>query len=351
MAKRKLLFICFACVGVIFLSFIIKNTKISLDKDSKYKVDIPKIMRVAHIKNVDAKSFYKDINVNRQPVPEITSEEVLVYVKSATFTQRDYDFFVHNGEKKDFVPCSDFSGIVVKVGDNVKDYEIGDKVFGIADLSNNKGACADYVAVTRNNIYKMPYSLSFKQASAIPTPALLDWFALHNLQKQGLKKGTILVDDAISEVGIMLIGLLSRDGFDVTAVDDENVKKIITNTDAKQFISNAEFLDKRDELYQKYDIVINLRHGLPIKELIKLVKPKGTFISYEQTKENRDDIRMFIIDNRLIETRIFSEIAHLVHLGKLKVKIADEFDLENIRDAYMKSLKGNINGKVVVNIN
>ena len=74
----------------------------------------------------------------------------------------------------------------------MKDYEVGDKVFGIADLENKGGACADYVAVPKNNIYPIPYSLTYKQAAAIPSPALLNWLAFHQIDKKGFSIVEIL---------------------------------------------------------------------------------------------------------------------------------------------------------------
>ena len=349
--KKWLLSLIITFILVIFVSYIVENTKISFDKDSKYKVNIPKTMRVAHIKNGNGKDFYNNIYVDNRDVPEIKKNEVLVYVKSATFTQRDYDFFKTNKNKREFVPCSDFSGIVVKVGSNVKLYEVGDKVFGITDLNNNRGACAEYIAVPQNNIYTIPYSLTFKQASAIPTPALLDWFALRSLQKRGLKKGTVVIDDAISEVGIMLTGLLSNSGFKVTAIDDENVESWVGNFGVKEFISNTSFGEKQKQLYNKYDVVINLRHGLPAGDLIKLVKPNGIFISYEKVNKKRDDIKTLIINNTKIDKEIFAKMARLVHLGKLRINIVKQFDLEHVRNAYIRAIKGNTDGKVVVNVN
>ncbi len=352
MVKKKLLLsLAITFVAMIFASYIVKNTKITLDKNSRYKANVPKTMQAVHIKNESKKKFYDNIYIKNDKVPAIKDNEVLVLVKSATFTQRDYDFFKINKNTNDFVPCSDFSGIVVKVGKDVKTYEIGDKVFGITDLKNNKGACAEYVAIPQNNVYFIPYSLTFKQASAIPTPALLDWFAVHNLKKQGIKKGKVLIDDAISEVGIMLTGLLTRNGFEVTAIDDENVESWVNSFGVKNFISNTDFFEKQKQLTDKYDVVINLRHGLPINSLIKLVKPKGTFISYEKTKYNREDIKMLIIDNTKIDKKIFAKMARLVHLGKLQINIVKDFNINHARDAYIRAIKGNINGKIVVTIN
>jgi D-arabinose 1-dehydrogenase-like Zn-dependent alcohol dehydrogenase len=43
-------------------------------------------------------------------------------------------------------------------------------------------------------------------------------------------------------------------------------------------------------------------------------------------------------------------MARLVHLGKIQIKVAREFELSQIRDAYIRAKKGNLDGKVIVKI-
>lgn len=334
---------------LLVVSYIAGNTKIKFDKDSKYTAKIPDTMRVANVYNKSEKEFYKNILVKKtNNVPEPKDDEVLVYVKSATFTQQDFDFFKNNPNKKEYVPCTDFSGIVAKVGKNVKLYEIGDKVFGIVDVNRQQGACADYVAVPQNNVYSIPYSLSFQQAASIPTPALLNWFAVHNLEKNNVKNGKVLIDDAISETGIMLTGMLVRNGFEVSAIDDESVGSWVSSFGVKKFIANTNFANEKKDLVKSYDVVINLKNGLSQKELIDCVKTGGVFLSFEPTNVKRNDIKTLIIDNTKIDKTIFAKMARLVHLGKLQINVAQEHGLEHIRDAYVRAKKGNNNGKVVV---
>ena len=345
--KKWLITLCLTFIVLISMQYV----SIKWDKDSIYKADIPETMRVAHIKNVNGKDFYKNIYVNKQKVDTNLGEhDVLIQVKSASLTSRDFEFFKNHQNVKEFVPCSDFSGKVVKVGSAVKDYEIGDPVFGITDLKN-AGACADYVKVPENNINDIPYSLSYKQAASIPTPALLNWFAVHNIEKKGLKKGKVLIDDAISETGIMLTGLLVRSGFEVSAIDDERVRSWVENYGVKEFVSYEKFKDKKKELEGKFDVVINLKNGLHSKDLVSLSKQGGTFIAFEDPSTTRSDIRMLIIDNKKIDNEIFAKMARLVHLGKIQINVVKEFGLEHIRDAYMLAEKGNNDGKVVLNIN
>ena len=351
MAKKWLLSLLITFCITVFASYIVSNTKIGFDKNSKYKIDLPDKMRVAHIKNESDRNFYKNIYIDKRDIPEIDENEVLVYVKSATFTSRDYDFFKRNPGRKEFVPCSDFSGVIVKVGNKVKTYEVGDRVFGIADIDNNNGACADYVAVPQNNIYTIPYSLTFKQSAMIPTPSLLNWLALHNLNKQGISKGEVLIDNAISEDGIMLTGLLSQNGFKVTAIDDESVETWAKGLGVDKFIANTDIDENFLKLRYNYDVVINLRDGIPATTMAKFLKRNGTFISLEPISITRNDIKTVVIDNKKISKDVFAKMARLVHLGKLRINIVKEFSLEHVRDAYIRAIKGNNNGKVVVNVN
>ena len=336
----------------VLLLFICGRVSIHIDQDSVYKVDLPKEMRVAHFTNNSKKDFYKNIRVDKQKLPEIQDNDVLVMVHAASFTDRDFEFFNRVKGRKEFVPCSDFAGRVVAVGKNVKDYEVGDKVFGIADLENKGGACADYVAVPKNNIYPIPYSLTYKQAAAIPSPALLNWLAFHQIDKKGFGTGTVLIDDAISEVGIMLTGLLVRNGFEVSGIDREQVKSWVEGFGVKNFYAYEKIDEHKKELEGKYDVVINLKHGMAVEDLLKFVKKGGTFISFEKMAAGkRDDVKIIVIDNAKITKDVFAKMARLVHLGKLKINVAKEFGLEHIRDAYMRSEKGNLDGKVIVNIN
>lgn len=337
---------------LLLIFFVEKYISISLDKDSVYRVTLPKTMRVAHYVNNSQKDLYKNIYVDNRDLPLVDDDDVLVAVYSASFTDRDFEFFKSdsNKNKNEFVPCSDFSGRIVAVGKNVRKYEIGDKVFGISDLNKRDGACAEYVKVPQNNINVIPYSLTFKQAAAIPTPALLNWFAVHSLEKKGRKKGVALIDDSLSETGIMLTGLLVRNGFDVVAVDNKDVRNWAYSFGVKEFIDRDDFPQKKKEMAGKYDVVFNLRKGLSVSDLISLVKVDGEFISFEEIDVRRNDIKIRVINYDLIDASIFAKMARLVHLGKLSINIAREYNLEQIKDAYMRAEKGNLDGKVIVNI-
>ncbi len=350
MKISKISVIIFFFVAICFIA--VENIKINIDKESIYTTKIPQDMKVAHYANNSTKDLYRNIYIDRQKVPEVKNNEVLVYVKTASFSQKDFEFYKNNQNKniKSFIPCSDFSGVIVKVGKDVKKFEIGDKVFGIADIKKGNGACAEYVAVQQNNIGIIPYSLTYKQAASIPTPALLNWLAYHNLDRKGFKTGKVLVDDPLSETGIMLTGLLIRNGFEVDAIDNKDVRNWAYGFGIKNFIDIDEIEKFEKLLAGKYDVVFNLRHGVDEKKLLSFVKKGGEFISLENINLTRQDIKIKVINLDKVDNAMFAKMARLVHLGKLDIKVAREFNLDQIKDAYMRAEKGNLDGKVIVNV-
>ena len=79
------------------------------------------------------------------------------------------------------------SGIVEKVGVNVKNFKIGDKVY--ARLAINKpGSFAEYVAINYKDVAKMPGDIDFKTAAAIPLTGLTAYQAFKDILKVKAEK-------------------------------------------------------------------------------------------------------------------------------------------------------------------
>ena len=345
--KTPIIFLIVVCI----IFFVEKYIVISFDRDSVYKVDLPKDMKVANYSNV-SDYLYKNIYIDKQSLPSVGDYDVLVYVSVASFSQIDFNFYKNgkNSEVKSFVPCTDFAGKVVKVGKKVKKFEVGDRVFGIADISKRNGACAEYVSVPQNELDIIPYSLTDKQAASIPTPALLNYIAYRSIEKKGLKNGKILIDDSMSETGIMLTGLLTRNGFNVSAIDKKDVMNWAYGFGVKEFIDVADIEKTYKKYVGKFDAVVNLRKGVDEKILLSFVKKGGEFISLEDVNVKSDNVKIKVIKPELIDNSAILKMARLVHLGKLEIKVAREYNFDQIKDAYMRAEKGNLDGKVIINI-
>jgi NADPH:quinone reductase len=71
----------------------------------------------------------------------------------------------------------EFAGVVIETGLSVRQFKIGDRVFGAGDLSRD-GSWAERLAVDSRIIAKVPDQLSFVDAASIPIEALTAWEAM-----------------------------------------------------------------------------------------------------------------------------------------------------------------------------
>ena len=74
----------------------------------------------------------------------------------------------------------DAAGIVDRVGSAVRDWNVGDAVMAMCDMTR-PGAYAGLVAVDASHLARAPSSLPLPHAAAIPLAALTAWHALHDL--------------------------------------------------------------------------------------------------------------------------------------------------------------------------
>jgi NADPH:quinone reductase-like Zn-dependent oxidoreductase len=123
-----------------------------------------------------------------KPYPK--DNEVLVKVYAVSLNDWDWGLltgtpFINrllNGllKPKKKILGSDIAGRIEAVGKNVKQFQLGDEVFG--DLSGSWGGLAEYVCARENALALKPPSMTFAEAAAIPQAAML---AVQGLRDKG----------------------------------------------------------------------------------------------------------------------------------------------------------------------
>jgi NADPH:quinone reductase-like Zn-dependent oxidoreductase len=158
------------------------------------------------------------------PVPEVGPDEVLIRVESAGVGV--WDPFEREGgfakayqthAKFPYVLGSDGAGTVVAVGERVRGFRQGDRVYGMS-LANPKGGFyAQYAAVKADTVSKIPGKLTTEQAGAMAVDALT---ALRGLDDTlGLKAGeSVMIFGAGGGVGHLAVQLAKRMAARVFAV-------------------------------------------------------------------------------------------------------------------------------------
>ena len=147
--------------------------------------------------------------------PQIISNHVIIENKAASVNFPDvlmiqglYQF----QPELPFSPGGECSGTIVSIGENVEDLKVGDRVFAMTGL----GAFSEKILAPKNSVVKIPDSMSFETAAALPMTYGTSLYALK--QRADLKEGeTLLVLGAAGGVGLATVELGKAMGAKVIA--------------------------------------------------------------------------------------------------------------------------------------
>ena len=147
--------------------------------------------------------------------PQIISDHVIIENKAASVNFPDvlmiqglYQF----QPELPFSPGGECSGTIVSIGENVEDLKVGDRVFAMTGL----GAFSEKILASKNSVVKIPDSMSFETAAALPMTYGTSLYALK--QRADLKEGeTLLVLGAAGGVGLATVELGKAMGAKVIA--------------------------------------------------------------------------------------------------------------------------------------
>ena len=172
------------------------------------------------------------IEIRDVPMPEIGPSDILAKVAYAGFCGTDLDLLtgemihIKNGfTTYPLIPGHEWSGVVEKVGAEVRDFKPGDKVTSdvslgcgechycrcgrynlcpnrmvIGSYRNKQGVMAEYISVPQRHLYKVPDTVSLK-AAALVEPAGTGAYAI--------KRAGITMGDTVMVIGDGPIGQLA----------------------------------------------------------------------------------------------------------------------------------------------
>lgn len=168
--------------------------------------------------------FGGPITPHELPLPEVGPDEILIRIESAGVGA--WDPFERQGgfakmmgitPKFPYVLGSDGAGTVTEVGERVRNFKKGDRVYAFG-LGNPKGGFyAEYAAVKAELVSPIPSDLSTEQAGALPYDAMT---ALRGLDDSlHLQRGeSVLIFGAGGGIGHLAVQLAKRLGARVFAV-------------------------------------------------------------------------------------------------------------------------------------
>ena len=320
--------------------------------------------------NQEGEKFSREIKELDKSVLE---GDVLVKVDYSDLNYKDA-LILKNGGKlvKEFprIPGVDFSGSVVE--SNSDAFKKGDEVIMTGRVGvNSHGGYSQYVKLKKDFLVKSPKGISSKQAMILGTAgftAILCAFAIKAREEilLGDKVKDVLVTGATGGVGSIAVMVLSKLGYNVTAVTGkmdkaESLKKLGASTiiDRKEFEGEPKLLGKGI-----WDGVVDTVGGNILAHVISQTKHSGIVAACGNAggiKLNTNvmpfilrGVKLWGVDSVEVSHKrrefIWSQVSNLIDFNILNetVKIISMEELLNI---FPEMLKGQTSGRIVVDVN
>ena len=192
------------------------------------------------------------------------------------------------------IPGLEVAGIVAAIGENVRDFKIGDRVCALT----NGGGYAEYCIVPATQTLIIPENLNFVQAAAIPETYYTVWANLFDIGQ--LKVGeTALIHGGASGIGTTALSICHALGIQTFCT---------VGTDAKV-----------DELSE-------------ISTAINYKKDDFEKVVLEKTEQKGVDVILDIVGAKYFtqNMNLLKRDGRLVILGFMGGRIAKEFDLQQL---------------------
>jgi zinc-binding alcohol dehydrogenase family protein len=236
----------------------------------------------------------------------------------------------------------DASGIVETVGEQVSLFQPGDRVW-YAGAINRSGSNAEYHLVDERIVSKMPETLSFSEAAALPLTAITAWEIL--FERFGLNTqstGTLLIIGAAGGVGSIMIQLAKKlTQLQVIATASrQETRDWVELMGADEIINHHQPLP--DELkrvgVESANYVASLTHtGEHLTEIVEVITPQGKMAVIDDPATL--DIMPFkhksvSVHWELMFTRSLFETVDMIEQHKLLARVAamvDEGELISTR--------------------
>ncbi len=326
----------------------------------------------AIILNQEGESFSRKVETVDQSF--LKHGDVTVKIDYSCLNYKDA-LILNNGAKlvKEYphIPGIDFSGTVVE-SENEK-FKKDDQViltgWRVGEIFY--GGFSQYAKVNADFLVKKPSNLSSKEAMIMGTAgltALLCAFAIKAREELllGEKVNDVLVTGASGGVGSIAVMILSKFGYNVTAVTGKKSNEDYLKSLGAKSIINKDELDKDSRPLDKglWDGVVDTVGGKILANCLAQTKDNGIVAACGNASDYKlnTTVMPFIIRgvklwginsvNASIKRRefVWNEVSSIIDFKKLEQSIKI-ISLEDLIEVYSKMLKGETSGRYIVDVN
>ncbi|MFC4619939.1 NADP-dependent oxidoreductase [Camelliibacillus cellulosilyticus] len=297
-----------------------------------------------------------ELHLREYPKPMPKRGEVLIEIYATSVNPIDWK--VREGHLKNRLAFHfpiilgwDAAGIIRKVGAEVEDFEVGDRVF-TRPATTEKGTYAEYIAVHQDLVAKLPENIPFTYAAAVPLAGLTAWQCLVDFAD--IEKGDrVLIHGGAGGVGSFAIQIAKAKGATVMATGRSKSIEIIEQLGADRALNYI--TDSFDGIKDSFDIVLDTIGGETQEKSYDLLKNGGVLISVaqppDQGRAKKKGVKAGFV---WLEPngKQLKKLAELMKVGQIKPLIDTVFPFgeKELKEAHEKSQEGHAKGKIVIEI-
>ena len=322
--------------------------------------------------NQEGENFTKEIK--EIDLSFLKEEEVTVKIDYSSLNYKD-GMILKNGGKlvKDYphIPGIDFAGTVEHSLD--PKFVVGDKVIltGWRVGEVYYGGYSQYAKVKSKFLVKAPAGVSSKDAMALGTAgftALLCAFAIQARETilLGEPVKDVLVTGATGGVGSVAVMALSKMGYNVTAITGKKEQaEFLKKIGASAIIDRAEMdQDSKPLEAALWDGVVDTVGGKILARALAQTRPNGIVAACGLASSFKLDttvmpfiirgVKLWGIDSVMCSEKrrqfVWSQVKQLIDFDKLH-EVTQVWSLQDLLKSSSNILKGEISGRVVIDVN
>lgn len=289
-----------------------------------------------------------DVALIEVDVPSIDAKEVLVKVEAFGVGVHDR-YFIPSGVAFPFTIGSEGAGVITKVGRNVTDYKVGDRVIMSSSLQDKGGCWAHYAAVSTNQLIHLPEGMPFTDGAALPVAGKT---AIECMRTLDLTEGdTLFIAGASGAIGTLMIQLAKSKGIRVISSASQKNHAYMQSLGAEMTVDYKSPTWKNDVIESfpnGVDAALAIQRGTA-QESIDIVKGGGKVITVSGDpipSERGITVQQFphLLDFQTAMQRLLDDIT----TEHVRVVIEHTYPFAEAIDALTKTETRHARGKLVV---
>lgn len=287
-------------------------------------------------------------------IPDPQPHDVVIKVHAASVNPIDYR--ITQGYLRGRVELAlphvlgrDCSGTVIKVGSEVREFAVGDEVYGVADQIR-WGTHAEYTAIDIATVARKPENVDHVQAASLPVAALSAWSGLVTVGQ--VQRGqNVLIHRGSGGVGSFAIQIAKHFGANVAATGGTASQGYLRSlgVDIAIDYSKADFAD----VIKDCDLVLDLIGGDVRYQSFRVVKPGGAIVHISVPPMTQPAPRSDIAVKAAVvkyDASLLDEVSALVRSGAIKPQVSAVYPFADSIKAYEHVMSGHARGKIVIDM-